>query len=42
MPKPLATAILHWKRGLPLPTDIAAALDALGLDIAALEARYSH
>ena len=38
----LKTAILHWKRGTPLPTDLWADLAAEGFDVSALERRYSH
>ncbi|WP_287248880.1 hypothetical protein [Mesorhizobium sp.] len=38
----LQTAIMHWKRGYPLPTDLALKLASLGYDVHALEARYSR
>ena len=37
----LNTAIMHWKRGYPLPVDLAMKLAALGYDVPALERRYS-
>ncbi|WP_268812720.1 hypothetical protein [Sinorhizobium meliloti] len=36
----LNTAILFWKRGLPIPTDLWAKLSDQGYDVAALERRH--
>jgi hypothetical protein len=36
----LAQAILHWRKGLPLPLDIHTRLLSLGYDVDALEAKY--
>ncbi len=38
----LQQAIMHWKRGMALPVDLAFKLADLGYDVRALEARYSH
>lgn len=38
----LKTAILHWKRGLPLPTDLEAKLIAQGIDTHTLQNRYER
>jgi hypothetical protein len=39
--KYLTIAKLLWKRGQPLPVDLAFKLSDLGYDVAALERRYS-
>lgn len=38
----LQSAIMHWKRGHPLPVDLAMKLAAIGYDVPKLEARYSR
>jgi hypothetical protein len=37
---PLATAIILWKRGLPLPVDLFVQLHNEGHDVPRLEAKY--
>lgn len=37
----LATAIVLWKRGEPVPVNITAALLEEGFDVDALEAKYA-
>lgn len=36
----LTTAIMTWKRGLPISTTLHSKLAAQGYDVASLEARY--
>lgn len=38
----LARAILHWKRGLPIPLDLYAELRQLGLNVERLEQKYRN
>lgn len=42
LPAPLVAAILHWKRGQPLPLDLEIALMGLGFDVPTLEAKYNR
>jgi len=37
---PIATAIILWKRGLPLPVDLYVQLRNEGHDVERLEAKY--